>query len=148
MSYNISHEASDMTITENTKIFIVTEFETLSRTYRISGVNSRKEAIEYIDENGLYCDGYHNQAYDGAQVREIGEREWEGSKIKRIEMQKVSPGVFFHKEFTGYAKHWRKGEPDYKTTYRCSNNVKGTKSTICRDCLDKIESGYFMKKNQ
>lgn len=148
MEHNISTEASDMKVTENTKIFIVTEFETISHTYRISGVNSRKEAIEYIDKNGLFCEGYHNPNYDGVQVREIFEKEYEGSKIKRIEMQRVSPCVFFHKEFTGYQKHWIKGKSDYKTTYQCSNNVKGTKSTICRNCLKKIQKGWSMKTDE
>lgn len=148
MEWNISHEASDMTVTENTKIFVVTEFETSSRTYRISGVDSRKEAIEYIDENGLYCNGYHNPNDDGVQVVEIGEIEYEGSKVKKIEMQKVSPCLFFNKEFTGYAKHWRKGEPDYKNNYTCSNNIKGIKSSICQHCLKKIQNGYSMKTDE
>jgi len=141
MEYNISHEASDMKVTENTKIFIVTEFETLSRTYRISGVNSRKEAQEFIENVGL--DNYnYNQKSNEPQCTEIGEREWEASKVKKIEMQRVSPCAFYGTTFEGYEKHWIQGRDDYKNSFTCSNNIKGTKSSVCTHCMRKIRRGY------
>lgn len=141
MDYNISTEASDMKVTENTKIFIVTEFETLSRTYRISGVKTRKEAEEFIDNVGLDNYGWYSEEVNEPQCVEIGEKEYEGSKIKKIEMQRVSPCVFYGR-FFDYGNATRKF-----MSIRCKNNIIGSQSTICQHCVKRFNAGYTLKSD-
>ena len=149
MEYNISYEAENMKVTENTKIFIVTEHEIMSKTYRISGVNSRAEAQAYIDEHGVDSYSYFdNNQIDQLQCVEIGETDYIGSKIKKIEMQRVSPCTFKGKSFSGMRKHWREGEPPYKSFYTCGNNVKAMKSEVCTHCMRKIQNGWSIDQEE
>lgn len=139
IDYNIASEAHNMKVEENTKIFIVTELETLSRQYRISGVNSRKEAEEYIANQGLDSYSYFDEDSVEPQCVEIGERQYEDSKVKKIEIKRISPCVFFGRSFDSSNATRRFMD------YRCKNNINGSESTICSHCVKRFEAGYTLK---
>ena len=124
--------------------------EKSSRAYAVKGAKSMKEAIEFIEEHGVYGD---IELEDGRTLKVVeidGWWEWEHTfKPQAVDTIKARSCTFTGRSFHAPKQEGR-GRFVYRNWHYCNNTFVSMNNPtgICDECTECLEKGWTLKPKE